>query len=112
MSTRRKRQPPALRHHVDVPDDVRQGGGGQGVAQVPAVVPAAVVVTDWDRLVALVDQGDAVAALQLVPAIRHELEHLTRLAVQDMRGEGYSWHDVGQVLGVSRQAVTERFGNL
>jgi predicted transcriptional regulator len=31
-------------------------------------------------------------------------------AVQAARSEGFSWRQIAQVLGVSRQAVSQRFG--
>ena len=41
---------------------------------------------------------------------RESLERAVALYVQAARGDGASWADIGDVLGVSRQAARERFG--
>ena len=40
----------------------------------------------------------------------HRAETLLREAVRDLVLAGYSWADVGRMLGVSRQAARQRFG--
>lgn len=53
--------------------------------------------------------GDIDAVADMV-AISGEMNDLIAEAVQGLRDKGYSWADVGQRLGVSRQAAFERWG--
>lgn len=43
---------------------------------------------------------------------RRELDSLTRAAVLHARKRRDSWSDIGQALGVSRQAVQKKYGQL
>ena len=53
--------------------------------------------------------GDIDAVADMV-AISGEMNALIAEAVRGLRDKGYSWADVGQRLGVSRQAAFERWG--
>jgi DNA invertase Pin-like site-specific DNA recombinase len=52
--------------------------------------------------------GD-VAALSELEALRRELDATIHGAVVELRADGYSWQQLADVLGVSRQAVMQRF---
>jgi hypothetical protein len=57
-----------------------------------------------------VGDGDIEALASLVQ-FSDEVDLAIRAAVDQLRSVGYSWTDIGRVLGVSRQAVSERFGS-
>jgi hypothetical protein len=70
----------------------------------------------------LLEQASALAAadplnppsyLDLVSTARgvHELSrHVLELCVQQAREAGHTWHEIGDLLGVTRQAAFQRFG--
>jgi hypothetical protein len=53
---------------------------------------------------------DDVDALPLLVELQAEVDVQTRLAVAGCREMGWSWADVGRVLGTSKQAAQQRFG--
>jgi hypothetical protein len=50
---------------------------------------------------------DALADMSVLTA---DVEDATRRAVTGLRGFGYSWADIGNKLGVTRQAAQQRWG--
>jgi hypothetical protein len=42
--------------------------------------------------------------------LERDLDDLRRLVVADLRADGASWSEVGELLGVTRQAAWERYG--
>jgi AraC-like DNA-binding protein len=52
--------------------------------------------------------GD-IAALSELEALRSELDATIADAVRQLREQEYSWQQIADVLGVSRQAVMQRF---
>ena len=56
---------------------------------------------------ALADKDPAVG-LNAVWALRHLLEQVERLQVDNARSLGWSWQDIARVLRVSKQAVHEK----
>jgi hypothetical protein len=64
------------------------------------------VVRAYGRRVA---SGDPDALVALV-ALAREVDAVTSDAVIGLRGAGYSWGDIAARLGVSRQAVQQRWG--
>ena len=66
------------------------------------------VVRSAERLAGLDYQPDMVLAE--VAYMTRQLEALQRQAVIDARAAGMSWTEVGEVLGVTRQAAQQRFG--
>lgn len=60
---------------------------------------------------ARVADGD-VEGLRCLVALRRELERAIASAVEGLRSErwGYSWAQIGDVLGTSRQAAQQRYG--
>ena len=64
------------------------------------------------RLQTLVGQAggdDPLAALEALAAARRELERLEELQVRRARVASASWASIALALGVSRQAVHQRF---
>ena len=53
---------------------------------------------------------DPAVALAAVAALRELLESLERLQVENARERGWSWQQIAEALGVSRQAVHKKHG--
>lgn len=60
----------------------------------------------------LPDPDDPEAALAAVLALRRLADRLERAAVRNAIAEGWSWSQIAQALGVSKQAVHKRFADL
>jgi DNA-directed RNA polymerase specialized sigma24 family protein len=54
--------------------------------------------------------ADPKVGLRAVRALRRLLEELERTQVRRARREGWSWQEIGEALGVSRQAVHKKYG--
>lgn len=54
--------------------------------------------------------SDPRTGLRAVRALRRLVEHLERTQVRRARDEGWSWQEIAEVLGVSRQAVHKKHG--
>jgi DNA-directed RNA polymerase specialized sigma24 family protein len=54
--------------------------------------------------------ADPRTGLRAVRALRRLLEHLEETQVRRARALGWSWQDIADVLGVSRQAVHKKHG--
>ena len=54
---------------------------------------------------------DPQVGLAAVAALRVLLESLEALQVRNARERGWSWQQIADVLGVSRQAVHKKYGN-
>jgi DNA-directed RNA polymerase specialized sigma24 family protein len=59
-------------------------------------------------LAAAADSPDARTGLRAVAALRRLLEQLESLQVDNAREHGWSWQEIAEVLGVSRQAVHKK----
>lgn len=55
---------------------------------------------------------DPEAALAAVVALRHMAEQLEKKAVREAIKQGWSWSQVAQALGVSKQAAHKRHAHL
>jgi hypothetical protein len=53
--------------------------------------------------------ADPAVGLRAVAALRRLLERLEALHVRNARARGWSWQQVADVLGVSRQAVHKKY---
>jgi hypothetical protein len=51
---------------------------------------------------------DPQAGLHAVAALRRLLERLERIHVENARREGWSWQQIAEQLGVSKQAVHQK----
>jgi predicted transcriptional regulator len=59
-------------------------------------------------LAAAADSSDPRTGLRAVAALRGLLEQLEALQVDNAREKGWSWQDIAEILGVSRQAVHKK----
>lgn len=55
---------------------------------------------------------DPVVGLRAVAALRRLLDRLEDLQVDNARGLGWSWQDIANELGISRQAVHKKHAGL
>jgi len=53
---------------------------------------------------------DPAIGLRAVAALRLLVDRLQALQVENARDRGWSWQDIADALGVSRQAVHKRYG--
>jgi DNA-directed RNA polymerase specialized sigma24 family protein len=60
------------------------------------------------ELAAAADSSDPRTGLRAVAALRRLLEQLETLQVDNARARGWSWQEIADVLGVSRQAVHKK----
>jgi len=68
-------------------------------------------MADTDRATALATAAggkDPAVGLRAVAALRTLLERLEELQVRNARLSGWSWQDIADILGVSRQAVHKK----
>jgi DNA-directed RNA polymerase specialized sigma24 family protein len=59
-------------------------------------------------LAAAADSSDPRTGLRAVAALRRLLEQLEALQVDNAREKGWSWQEIAEALGVSRQAVHKK----
>src|ERR1700749_3309824 len=59
-------------------------------------------------LAAAADSSDPRTGLRAVAALRRLLEQLEALQVDNAREHGWSWQEIAEILGVSRQAVHKK----
>jgi DNA-directed RNA polymerase specialized sigma24 family protein len=64
-------------------------------------------LSDQD-LTAAAAGADPMVGLRAVRALRRLLEHLEETQVRRARADGWSWQEIAEVLGVSRQAVHKK----
>ena len=57
----------------------------------------------------LPDPSDPEEALASVVALRRAADRLELAAVAHAIGQGWSWADIGQALGITKQAAHKRF---
>ena len=60
-------------------------------------------------LAAAADSPDPRTGLRAVAALRKLLEQLEALQVDNAREHGWSWQEIAEILGVSRQAVHKKY---
>ncbi len=63
-----------------------------------------------DDLASAAADADPRTGLRAVRALRRLLEQLEASQVHRARDQGWSWQDIADVLGVSRQAVHKKHG--
>ena len=61
------------------------------------------------ELASVADSADPRTGLRAVAALRRVLERLEALQVRNARSRGWSWQEIADVLGVSRQAVHKKY---
>ena len=67
-------------------------------------------MTEPTDLTAAATDDDPRTGLRAVRALRRLLEHLEESQVRRARSLGWSWQEIADVLGVSRQAVHKKHG--
>jgi DNA-directed RNA polymerase specialized sigma24 family protein len=67
-------------------------------------------MTDTSDLATAAADADPRTGLRAVRALRRLVEHLEQTQVARARELGWSWQDIAEVLGVSRQAVHKKHG--
>ena len=67
-------------------------------------------MTQATDLASAASSSDPEVGLRAVAALGRLLERLEELQVDNARRQGWSWEQVGAVLGVSRQAVHKKHG--
>lgn len=67
-------------------------------------------MTQATELASAASSSDPEVGLRAVAALGRLLERLEELQVDNARRHGWSWEQVGAVLGVSKQAVHKKHG--
>lgn len=62
------------------------------------------------KLAGAASDGDPRVGLAAVASLRALLESLEELQVASARHKGWSWQEIADVLGVSRQAAHKKYG--
>jgi DNA-directed RNA polymerase specialized sigma24 family protein len=65
-------------------------------------------MSDATKLAAATGSKDPEVGLKAVAALSRLLERLERLQVGNARDQGWSWQEIADALGVSRQAVHKK----
>jgi DNA-directed RNA polymerase specialized sigma24 family protein len=65
-------------------------------------------MNDTHGLIEHATAKDPRAGLQAVAALRRLLERLERIHVQNAREHGWTWQEIAEQLGVSKQAVHQK----
>jgi Homeodomain-like domain len=60
--------------------------------------------------VAAANSADPAQGLQAVVVLRRTTERLEAIHVEAARAHGWTWQEIGDALGVSRQAVHKKHG--
>ena len=64
---------------------------------------------DAKDLAVQIGSDDPEAGLRAVAALRSLLERIERIQVTNARERAYSWQDIADALGVSKQAVHKKY---
>jgi hypothetical protein len=67
-------------------------------------------MSEATKLAGAVSSADPAVGLRAVASLRALLESLERLQVENARKQGWSWQQVADSLGVSKQAVHKKHG--
>lgn len=65
---------------------------------------------DVERALATAEDDDPASGLRAVVVLRRLADRLEAVHVAAARRSGWSWQQIGDVLGVSRQAVHKKYG--
>lgn len=68
------------------------------------------IMTDATDLATKAGDRDPRVGLRAVAALRRLLEQLETVQVRGARNQGWSWQEIADELGVSRQAVHKKYG--
>jgi DNA-directed RNA polymerase specialized sigma24 family protein len=67
-------------------------------------------MTEATKLAGAASSADPATGLRAVASLRVLLESLERLQVENARELGWSWQQIAEQLGVSKQAVHKKYG--
>jgi len=67
-------------------------------------------MSEATKLAGAASSADPDTGLRAVASLRVLLESLERLQVESARADGWSWQQIADALGVSRQAVHKKHG--
>ena len=67
-------------------------------------------MSDASELASAASSTDPAEGLAAVASLRRLLEALEELQVKNARAAGWSWQQIAASLGISRQAVHQRYG--
>lgn len=67
-------------------------------------------MTEATELAGAASSADPATGLRAVASLRALLESLERLQVENARALGWSWQQIADQLGVSKQAVHKKYG--
>jgi DNA-directed RNA polymerase specialized sigma24 family protein len=67
-------------------------------------------MSDATELAGAASSADPTTGLKAVASLRVLLESLERLQVENARSLGWSWQQIAEQLGVSKQAVHKKYG--
>lgn len=62
------------------------------------------------KLLSKTGSEDPAVGLRAVASLRSLLEAVEELQVQEARKQGWSWQEIASLLGVSKQAVHQKYG--
>ena len=66
-------------------------------------------MTDTTSVASAASSRDPAVGLRSVRALRDLVERLEALQVDNARGQGWTWEEIAQHLGVTRQAVHKKY---
>lgn len=67
-------------------------------------------MSEATKLAGAASSADPAVGLRAVASLRALLETLERLQVENARARGWSWQQIAESLGVSKQAVHKKHG--
>jgi hypothetical protein len=68
-------------------------------------------MTDTTQVASAASSKDPTVGLTAVRSLRVLVERLEALQVENARGHGWTWEQIAQLLGVTRQAVHKKYAS-
>jgi predicted transcriptional regulator len=68
-------------------------------------------MTDTTQVASAASSKDPSIGLKAVRSLRVLVERLEALQVENARGQGWTWEQIAQLLGVTRQAVHKKYAS-
>ena len=68
-------------------------------------------MTDTTQVASAASSKDPSVGLTAVRSLRVLVERLEGLQVENARGQGWTWEQIAQLLGVTRQAVHKKYAS-
>ena len=69
-------------------------------------------MSDATQVAAAASSRDPAVGLAAVASLRTLLESLEELQVSNARSQGWSWQQIGDALGITRQSVHVKYGHI